>query len=342
MASPLYIAEIAPARIRGRLVSVNQLAIVTGMLIIYFVNFFIAGQGSESWNVEYGWRWMFGSGLAPAVLFLLLLFLVPESPRWLTEKGRRQQALDVLTRVNGPENARIELQAIEDSLAHESSSLAQLFQPGMRIVLAIGIVLAVLQQVTGINVFLYFGTEIFKKLGSGTSAALMQTVTVGAMNLLFTILAIYTVDRLGRRPLMMIGAAGMGLCLLGMGLAAFIQKTDIWALAFILGYIACFALSLGPVTWVILSEIFPTRVRGRALGLATLCLWSANFVVSQTFPMMDNNPWLIDTFHHAFPFWVYGALCFIEVLFVWRFIPETKGKTLEEIEKKWVLRQDAA
>jgi len=336
MSSPMYIAEISPARIRGRMVSVNQFAIVSGFLVVYFVNYFIALQGDQMWNQESGWRWMFGSEALPALLLLVLLFFVPESPRWLTKQNRSNEALEILTRVDGAEYAKTELLEIKDALAHESGSLKQLFQPGMKIVLVIGIVLAVLQQVTGINVFLYFGTEIFKKMGSDTNAALLQTVVVGTVNLTFTIIAIWMVDRLGRKPLMMIGSVGMGLSLLGMGLAAYYQKTDLWVLLFILGYIACFALSVGPVTWVILSEIFPTRIRGRAMAIATVCLWVANYLVSQTFPMMEENNWLLEKFHHAFPFWLYGIFCVVLVTFVWRFVPETKGKTLEEIEKHWM------
>ena len=335
MSSPRYIAEISPARIRGRMVSVNQFAIVTGFLVVYFVNYFIALQGDSTWNQQFGWRWMFGSEALPAVSLLVLLFFVPESPRWLTKQNRSGEALEILTRVNGAEYATTELLEIRETIAHESGSLKQLFGPGMKIVLVIGIALAVLQQVTGINVFLYFGTEIFKKMGSGTNAALAQTVIVGAVNLSFTIVAIWTVDRLGRRPLMMIGSAGMGISLLAMGLATYCQRTGLWILLFILGYIACFALSVGPVTWVILSEIFPTRIRGRAMAIATICLWVANYVISQTFPMMDENKWLLEKFHRAFPFWLYGAFCVVLLVFVWRFVPETKGKTLEEIEKHW-------
>jgi sugar porter (SP) family MFS transporter len=335
--SPMYIAEISPARIRGRMVSVNQFAIVTGFLVVYLVNYFIALQGTEAWNVEYGWRWMFGSEALPAFLFLVLLFIVPESPRWLTKYGRHKKALSVLTRVGGPAHAQREFESIKDAIAHESGSLAQLLKPGMRIVLVIGIVLAVLQQVTGINVFLYFGAEIFKKMGSGTDAALLKEVIVGAVNLTFTIIAIWTVDRLGRKPLMLIGSAGMGLCLAAMGLAGYMQRTTgVWLLIFILGYIACFALSVGPVTWVILSEIFPTRIRGRAMGVATVFLWLANYIVTQTFTIMDENPWLIEKFHRGFPFWIYGVFCVCLLVFVWRFVPETKGKTLEEIEKHWM------
>jgi len=334
--SPMYIAEISPAPIRGRLVSVNQFAIVTGFLVVYLVNYFIAQQGTDQWNIANGWRWMFGSEALPAVMLLLLLFIVPESPRWLTKYGRRDTALTVLTRVGGSSQAKLELKEIEDAIAHESGSLAQLFKPGMRIVLVIGIVLAILQQVTGINVFLYFGAEIFKKMGSGTNAALLKEVIVGAVNLTFTIVAIWTVDRLGRKPLMLIGSAGMGICLAAMGLAAFFQSTTgLWLLIFILGYIAFFALSVGPVTWVILSEIFPTRIRGRAMGVATVFLWLSNYIVTQTFTMMDENPLLVEKFHNGFPFWLYGAMCVALFLFVLRFVPETKGKTLEQIDKYW-------
>ncbi|UCG57228.1 MAG: sugar porter family MFS transporter [Phycisphaerales bacterium] len=336
MSSPMYIAEITPARIRGRMVSVNQFAIVTGFLVVYFVNYFIALQGDTAWNQQFGWRWMFGSESLPAVLLLVLLFFVPESPRWLTKQGRSGEAQAILSRVDGSEFAKTELAEIEETIAHESGSLKQLLQPGMKIVLVIGIVLAVLQQVTGINVFLYFGTEIFKKMGSETNAALLQTVVVGTVNLTFTIIAIWTVDKLGRKPLMAIGSTGMGISLLAMGLAAYYQRTELWLLLFIIGYIACFALSVGPVTWVILSEIFPTRIRGRAMAIATVCLWIANYVVSQTFPMMDEDPWLLDKFHHGFPFWVYGVFCAVLLVFVWMFVPETKGKTLEEIEKHWM------
>jgi len=336
MTSPMYIAEISPARIRGRMVSVNQFAIIFGMLVVYFVNYFIAGAGSEEWNVQTGWRWMFGSEAIPALILLITMFFVPESPRWLSKQKRGQEAFDILSRVGGKSHARDELVAIEDAISHEKGTIGQLLEPGMKIVLVIGVVLAVLQQVTGINVFLYYAPEIFKKMGTGTSAALLQTGIVGAVNLAFTVIAIWTVDKLGRKPLMIVGSAGMGASLFAMGLAAYYQRTEIWVLVFILSYIASFAVAVGPVTWVILSEIFPTKIRGRAMSIATLCLWAANFVVSQTFPMMNENTWLVERFHHGFPFWIYGVLCVVSVIFVWAFVPETKGKTLEEIEKHWM------
>jgi len=337
MTSPMYIAEIAPARIRGRMVSLNQFAIITGMLVVYFVNYFIAGSGDEAWNTETGWRWMFGSESIPAALLLILTFVIPESPRWLTKQGRKNIAARILSRVDGEAYAQQELLKIEETLSHESGSIRQLFQPGMKIVLVMGVVLAVLQQVTGINVFLYFGSEIFETLGGkNIDAALLQQVVVGATNLIFTVIAIWTVDKLGRKPLMILGAFGMGVSLFAMGLAGMYQATGTWLLIFVLVYIASFALSVGPVTWVILSEIFPTKIRGRAMGIATICLWLANTVVSQTFPMMDENAWLIEKFNHGFPFFIYGAMCVVRVGFMWRCVPETKGKSLEEIESMWL------
>ena len=336
MTSPMYIAEISPARMRGRMVSVNQFAIIFGMLVVYFVNYFIEGQGTEDWNIQTGWRWMFGSEAVPATLLLIFLFWIPESPRWLTKQDRSEQALIILSRVDGDLYAQEEMKQIQDAMSRESTSLRQLFHPGMRIVLLIGVILAVLQQVTGINVFLYFGSEIFEKLGGETiDAALLQQVVVGAVNLLFTVLAIWTVDKFGRKPLMIIGSIGMGISLFAMGFAGAYQATGLWLLFFVLVYIASFAISVGPVTWVILSEIFPTKIRGRAMGIATVCLWVANSIVSQTFPMMDESPFLVEKFNHGFPFFIYGAMCVILVAFVGWAVPETKGKTLEEIEKLW-------
>jgi sugar porter (SP) family MFS transporter len=346
MTSPMYIAEISPARIRGRMVSVNQFAIIFGMLLVYFVNYFIAEYGAkvdaasgatatQAWNVLHGWRWMFGSGALPATLLLVLLAFVPESPRWLVKQGRADEAESILTRVDGSDNARAAMAEIQETLGQEPGSLAELVSPGIRVAMMIGLALAVLQQVTGINVMLYYGAEIFKRTGIETNQALLWEILVGATMLAFTVVAIWTVDRLGRKPLMVLGAAGMGVSLAALGLAFYLQAAGTWALVFVLGYIACFALSVGPVTWVILTEIFPTKIRGRAMGIATVALWTANLVVSQTFPMMNDDPWLVEHFHRGFPFWVYAVFCLALVAVVWRAVPETKGKTLEQIEQHW-------
>jgi len=342
MSTPMYIAEIAPAHLRGRLVSVNQIAIVSGIVLVYFANYFIARAGDQAWNEAAGWRWMFASGLVPAIAFFLLLFGIPESPRWLVEKNRALEAEAILTRVAGEEHARTELMAIRQSLSAESGTWSELLSARLRFPLLIGIALAILQQVTGINVFLYFGTTIFRNMSAatGVDAGMLQQLIVGGASMLATIVAIATVDRWGRRPLMLLGATGMGLSLLAMGLMAQSMPSpeagSSWMLAFIILYVVAFGLSVGPVTWVILSEIFPTAIRGRALGLATFCLWIADYLVTQTFPMMDAaDSWFVRQFHHAFPFYVYAFFCLVLIALVWRWVPETKGKTLEEIEHAW-------
>jgi len=335
MLSPIYIAEVAPAGIRGRLVSYNQFAIISGMVLVYFVNYLIAGVVDEAWNISTGWRWMFGSEVIPATIFFVLLFFVPESPRWLAGKDP-QRSLQVLSRIGGPGYAEVELKLIKSSFSKETGDSRILFKSGFRLVLLIGIVLAILQQVTGINVFLYYAPEIFKKMGTGVNTALLQTIVIGIFNLGFTVVAILTVDRFGRKPLMLTGSAGMGICLVSMGLAAYFQQSQLWVLLLILGYISFFALSIGPVTWVIISEIFPTRIRGRAISLATVFLWSANWLVSQTFPMLNESPVLVEKFHHGFTFWIYGLMCLILFIFIYRLVPETKGKSLEEIEAELI------
>jgi sugar porter (SP) family MFS transporter len=340
MSTPMYIAEIAPAHLRGRLVSLNQIAIVGGILVVYFVNYFIARGGSQSWNETQGWRWMFASGLLPATAFALLLVAIPESPRWLVEMGRDTEAQSILTKVAGPDFAQSELAAIRGSLSTEKGTWRELFSRSLRLPLVVGISLAILQQVTGINVFLYFGTTIFKNMSAstGVDAGMLQQIVVGGASALSTVVAIATVDKWGRKPLMFFGAAGMGLSLLVMGLTAQ-NVTDpnavgSFMLLLILVYVVCFGLSVGPVTWVILSEIYPTAVRGRALGLATFFLWIADYAVTQTFPMMDaQDSWFVQQFKHAFPFYVYAAFCAVLILVLWWLVPETKGKSLEEIEK---------
>jgi SP family xylose:H+ symportor-like MFS transporter len=329
MASPLYIAEMAPTRWRGRLVAVNQLAIVSGMLLIYFVNYRIAQMGSQAWNETIGWRWMFASGAIPSLALLALLTLVPETPRYLESKGRHAEAAKVWMRLGSHRDA----QEVEQEASHETG--LSLFGPRMRRLTTIGIVLAVLQQITGINVFLYYAPEIFKHFGTGTDTALLETVAVGAVNLLFTLVAMGTVDQFGRRRLLIVGSLGMGLCLIVTGLAGLRANQPRWLLVVILGYIACFAVSVGPVTWIVLSEIFPTRIRGAALAVATLGLWTANFLVSQTFPMISEARFLNVHFRHAFPFFLYAAFCFVESLFVWMYIPETRNRSLEEIAGSW-------
>ena len=342
ISTPMYIAEITPAGIRGRLVAVNQIAIVGGIAATSFINYAIAGHGDQAWNIATGWRWMFAAGVVPALVFGLLLLLIPESPRWLVEMKREDEARKILAKVAGADFAATEIASIRDALSGEKGTWSELFSRTLRRPLLLGIALAVLQQVTGINVFMYFGATIFKTMSqsTGVDAGLLQQLIINGAGVLFTVIAIATVDQWGRKPLMLAGTLGMGLSLLAMGVMAQTMGDPTAAsklmLAFIVFYIACFGLSVGPVTWVILSEIFPTAVRGRALGLATFCLWLADYAVTQTFPMMDaKDSWFVAHFNHAFPFYVYALFCVVLIAVMWRLVPETKGRSLEEIEKSW-------
>lgn len=342
ISTPMYIAEITPAKIRGRMVAINQIAIIGGIAATSFVNYFIAQQGSQEWLISTGWRWMFATGILPSILFGLLLIPIPESPRWLIERRREGQAIDILSRIGGTAAARSEFANISDALAREGGTWEELFSPKMRKPLLLGVALAILQQVTGINVFMYFGASIFKSMSSstGVDAGLLQQMIINGAGVLFTLVAIAMVDRWGRKPLMLLGSAGMGISLISMGVLAQ-QMSDpnassFWMLAFIVLYMACFSLSVGPVTWVILSEIYPTAIRGRALGLATFFLWMADYAVTQTFPLLDaKNSWFVKHFKHAFPFYIYAFFCVTLVILVWRSVPETKGKSLEDIERSW-------
>ena len=332
MLSPLYIAEIAPANSRGRLVSFNQLAIVGGFMVVYFVNYFISrGGGSDAWLNEVGWRWMFASEVIPAGLFLGLLFFVPDTPRSLMLKNKPQQALDVLIKVNGEVEGKRILSEIKNSVVETSGKLLSY---GWTVII-IGILLSVFQQFVGINVVLYYAPEIFKSIDPDTDGALLLTIIVGIVNFLFTIIAVKTVDKKGRKPLMLIGALGMAIAMLALGFVFFSGATGYLALGCMMLYVASFALSWGPVTWVLLSEIFPNKIRGKAMAIAVAAQWISNYLVSLTFPMMNDNSALTEQFNHGFAYWVYGAMSVLAMWFGWKYIPETKGKTLEEMENIW-------
>ena len=323
--SPLYIAEIAPARVRGALVSVNQLAIVTGILLAYFVNWVFAGSGPSNW------RWMYAMGAVPSVVFFLLLLGVPESPRWLVKNGREDEARTVLTRADTAAAAAAGIRDIKDALALEEGSLREIFRPAFRRPLLIAIVLAVFQQITGINAILYYAPRIFEGAGFERMSAIGQSTIVGLVNMLFTVVAIVLADKVGRRPLLLVATAGMGLSLVLLGAAFRFPILPASALLLIiLLYIAFFASAMGPLVWVVMAEIFPIKVRGAAMGLATLILWLADFAVTLTFPVIS------DRFHPSTAFWLYAAMCALDLVFIGFFLPETKGKTLEEIERRWL------
>lgn len=335
MISPMYIAEIAPARIRGKLVSLNQFAIIFGMLVIYFVNYYIAGQGDETWLNTEGWRLMFLSEVFPAGLFFLLLFFVPETPRFLVMKDKQEKALHVLKNLSGKIEAPRILAQIK-STTHERN--APWLSYGF-FVIFIGIMLSVFQQFVGINVVLYYAANIFRNMGSSTDSSLLLTIIVGIVNLVFTVLAIFTVDKVGRKPLMIVGSIGMAVSMIALGFAFYFNLLGIAALIFMMVYTAAFAMSWGPVCWVLLSEIFPNSIRS-ALSIAVAAQWIANWIVSLTFPIMNDNAWLTEKFNHGFSYWIYGFMGILSALFIWKFVPETKGKTLEEIEGVWKKKPD--
>ncbi len=330
MLSPLYISEIAPSRNRGRLVSLYQLAIVIGINLIYFVTLVIASFGDEAWNVETGGRYMLGSGTIPAVLFFALLLIVPESPRWLVKKGKYDDALDTLEKVNGTVEGKNVLEEIKASLRQEVGTLSDLFSKRLKPALVIGVVLALFSQITGINAIIYYAPEIFKSVGFASESALLQTVLIGAVNTLFTFVALWLIDKLGRKTLLQWGVAGMVICLLAVGMCFYLDLTNgPWLVFFILAYIAFFASSLGPIPWVLISEIFPTKTRGIAMSFCTVVLWAGVLAITQF------TPFLLQRVGGAYTFWLFMLNAVFLLWFVWRRIPETKQRTLEEIEQSW-------
>ncbi len=339
--SPLYIAEISPERSRGRFVSLYQLAIVVGILVSFFVNMLIQqygttqaavlnGMTSESWNTVYAWRWMLGVLALPSVGFGLLLLPLPESPRWLMKRGRRSEAEVILVRIGGTETARRELSQIEESLGAETGKLSELFRGGFGKAMLIGSLLAVFSQFGGINAIMYYGPELFKAAGAEDSNAFLSTVILGFTNLLATFGAIALVDRVGRKALLVAGVSLQVLALLIVGTLYHLQGDPMLLLASIILFLIGFAGSTGAVTWVIISEIFPTRLRGQAMGIAVLFIWASDYVVTQTFPM------LAEGIGPASTFYIYAGCAFVGLVFTILAVPETKGRTLEEIERSWL------
>ncbi len=340
--APMYIAEIAPAAMRGRMVSFNQLNIVVGISAAFFTNYLILrfGKSDLAWAEalglgEWNWRWMLGVEALPAIFYYVALFAVPESPRWLLMNGKDEDALRVLEKVTNAQQAEADVRAVKASLHAEQSAeraaLRELFRPAMRLVLFIGISVAVLQQVTGINSVFFYAPMIFEQSGIGTDAAFMQAVLVGLVNLAFTVLAILFIDRLGRRPLLLGGLTGIAVCMLllsyGFGSAEMNPKI---ILVGILGFVASFAISLGPVMWVLFSELFPNRIRGLAISFVGLINSAVSFFVQLIFP------WELENLGNSLTFLIYGLFAIVGLIFVMRVLPETKGKSLEELEAELV------
>lgn len=321
---PMYISEIAPADIRGKLVSINQFAIIFGMLVVYFINWGIAKGQTLDWINTTGWRWMFISGSVPAGLFAILLFFVPETPRYLALVGKDEEALKILKKINGLERAKEILKEIEFSVEKSSGKL---FSYG-RLVVVIGILLSVFQQFVGINVALYYAPRIFESMGAAKDASMLQSVVMGLINTIFTVIAILTVDKWGRKPLLYMGSIGMAIGMFAIGILAFFNIIGILTLVFIVIYTASFMMSWGPICWVLISEIFPNKIRGKAVAVAVAAQWAANFLISATYPAMME-------ISSGATYCLYGIMSVLSFIFVWKWVPETKNKTLEEIEKIW-------
>lgn len=333
--APMYIAEMAPEKNRGALVTLNQLAITFGIVAAYFCDWAIAEFGlrtwGEGWGEEYGWRWMFASEVPPAVLFLAALMFVPESPRWLAKEGRWDEAEAILARIGGRSHAELELQSIRTAVEHEEASLRQLLRPGLRTALVIGVGIMIFSQITGNFAVFTYTPKLLAQLGSeGTNWDLLGMVMVGVVNFLTTIVAVCVIDRLGRRPLLIWAPLGMSLCMAV--LASCFQTAAVSPtilLACILGFVVCYAIGVGPGAWLIISEVFPTRVRGRAMSICTLSLWVVNFLTTLAFPMLWEQT-------QAGTFWLFACTSGAMVVFVWAILPETKGRSLEEIEQSWL------
>lgn len=330
MLSPMYISEIAPAKIRGTLVTLYQLAIVIGINLVYYINLQIASSGDAQWNLDIGWRIMLGSEVIPALLFFILLFFIPESPRWLASKGKIDSAKAIIEKINGQNKSAELLNEIQDSFKEEKGSILVLFNSGLRMAIVVGMFLAFFSQITGINAIIYYAPEIFKNIGFGADSAMFQTVIIGTVNTIFTFVAIAFIDKYGRRTLLLWGISGMIICLGGVGLMFHFElSSGPWLLLFILGFIASFAMSLGPIPWVLISEIFPTKFRGVAMSISILMVWIGVVLITQLTPI------LLESVGGAFTFWIFMFNAIILIIFTYNMIPETKGKTLEEIAKMW-------
>jgi SP family arabinose:H+ symporter-like MFS transporter len=336
--SPMYIAEVTPGKVRGAFVSINQLTIVIGILAAQLINWRIArpvpAEASvadilASWNGQVGWRWMFYACTIPAALFFILMWFVPESPRWLVknEKGN-QKAHRILSKIGGSYYADHEISAIEETLSHSSgkSGFRLIKEPGISKLLILGIALAIFQQWCGINVIFNYAQEVFANAGYSVSDTLFNIVITGSVNLVFTFIGMFTVDKLGRKVLMLIGAGGLACIYAITGLMYFLHLQGLPLLIMVVTAIACYAMTLAPVTWVLLSEIFPNRIRGFAMSVGTFALWAACFVLTYSFPLLNKILMASGTF------WLYGFICILGFWFILKKLPETKGKSLEEIE----------
>ena len=334
--SPVYIAEVSPAHVRGKFVSINQLTIVLGILLAQIANWLIGEHftsGSSTltpYSIEWAWRWMIWAETIPAALFLLLAFFIPESPRWLLVQHKSERAQTILMKIGGMSYADETISSLQQITSQkvETEGWSALRNRRFRKVLLIGIVLAIFQQWCGINVIFNYAHEIFSAAGYAVSDILMNIVVTGITNVVFTLVAIYTVDRWGRRALLFVGSIGLAIIYLILGTCYQVGASGIFMLLLIVAAIACYAMSLAPIVWVVLSEIFPVRIRGIAMALSTFFLWVASFLLTYTFPILN------EAIGAAGIFWIYGGICLAGFLFIWKQLPETKEKTLEELESE--------
>lgn len=331
-ASPLYIAEMAPTRIRGSLASAYQLLVVIGITTVFFVNAYVASLGNMEWNVEIGWRIMLALGAVPAVLIFIFTFTVPESPRWLCLKGKNDKAKSVLAKIRQPEEVDGELLSINDAVKHsnmqKSTPISTIFKPGVRKIVGIGFLLTLFQHITGIDGILYYSSIILREAGAGAQTALYNTIIIGVVLIVFTLAAIFTIDKFGRKILLLVGTTIMAISLGLISLLFYMGNASVWL---ILGLILCnlagFSMGMGSVMWAVLGEIFPTKIRGLAMSIAMTAFWFANYLVAQFLPVVA-AAWGMEMV-----FAIFCVLCICAILFIWKYVPETKGKSLEEIER---------
>jgi len=338
MNAPMYIAELSPAGIRGKMVTIYQMAIVAGFFIVFLVTFSIGGGQEEMYNLNRGWRVMFWSELAPSIIFFLLLFLVPKSPRWLMLRGREEESLKILSRIHGEEMARAEMQEIRESIDQDHGMVMKdIFKKSILPIILIGSVISGLQQFTGINAVLYYGADIFEKaLGFGQKDVLAQQILLAGVNVAFTFLAMFSVDRWGRKPLVITGSVGMIIGFLMLGITLMTDQVGIVSLLGILFFVGSFAMSMGPIVWVMLSEMFPNSIRSIAMSIAVAVQWGCNYIVSQSFPMVVESEANAGEFWNgSLPYFIFIAFIAVIIWFTIKYIPETKGKSLEQIEKVW-------
>jgi SP family xylose:H+ symportor-like MFS transporter len=338
MNAPTYIAELSPASKRGTMVTYYQMAIVIGFFVVFLVTYFIGDGMSQEENIQTGWRRMFWSELVPCLLFLILLFLVPKSPRWLALKGKEAESFAVLNAIHGEALARQELNEIKKSIqAGEKGERFSPFAHGVIQLIIMGSVLSLLQQFTGINAVLYYGSDIFEKaLGFGQEDVLAQQILLAGVNFLFTFIAMFTVDKLGRKPLMIIGSVGMITGFMMLGITLKIEQVGLVSLIGVLLFIGSFAMSLGPVTWVLLSEIFPNKIRSMAMSTAVAAQWAGNYLISQSFPMVaESSMNLSPAWNGSLPYFLFSFFILLIIIFTVKFLPETKGRSLEDLESVW-------